>query len=71
MARGPDKPAEWSDGLRGEEWASSMDWASWVRPQGEIKWEFEFEFQLNLDFDRTWRNCTRRFRRNLDMGIFF
>jgi hypothetical protein len=29
-----------------------------------------FEFQLNLDLGKTWRNSSRRFRRNLDMWIF-
>jgi hypothetical protein len=29
-----------------------------------------FEFQLNLDFGMSWRNSTRRFRRNFDMRIF-
>jgi hypothetical protein len=28
------------------------------------------EFQLILEFDRTLKNCTRRFMRNFDMGIF-
>jgi hypothetical protein len=28
-----------------------------------------FEFQNFLELDRTWRNFTRRFRRNLDMRI--
>jgi hypothetical protein len=27
-------------------------------------------FNEFLEFGRTWRNFTRRFRRNLDMGIF-
>jgi hypothetical protein len=29
-----------------------------------------FEFQLILEFSRTLENCTRRFIRNLDTGIF-
>jgi hypothetical protein len=29
-----------------------------------------FEFQLILQFGRTLENCTRRFRRNFNMGIF-
>jgi hypothetical protein len=29
-----------------------------------------FEFQGVLEFGRTWRNSKKRFRRNLDMGIF-
>jgi hypothetical protein len=39
---------------------------SWARIQKEIL----FEFQLILEFDRTLKNCTRRFRRNFDMEIF-
>jgi hypothetical protein len=54
----------------GEEWVGSVDWAGWAGPQGEIKWEFDVEFQLNLDFGMTFRNSTRRFRRNFDMKIF-
>jgi hypothetical protein len=30
----------------------------------------DFEFQINLDFSKTLRNFTRRFRRNLGMRIF-
>jgi hypothetical protein len=37
---------------------------------GQNSKEILFEFQLILEFGRTLENCTRRFRRNLDMGIF-
>jgi hypothetical protein len=37
---------------------------------GQNSKEIIFEFQLILEFGRTLENCTRRFRRNLDMGIF-
>jgi hypothetical protein len=47
-----------------------VDWAGWLGPQGEIKWEFDFEFQLNLDFGKTLKNYTRRFTRNLDIEFF-
>jgi hypothetical protein len=40
------------------------------RTPRRIKWEFDVEFQLNLDFGMTFRNSTRRFRRNFDMKIF-
>jgi hypothetical protein len=29
-----------------------------------------FKFQMNLDVGKNLRNFTRKFRRNLDMGIF-
>jgi hypothetical protein len=32
--------------------------------------EILFKYQLILEFGRTLENCTRRFRRNLDMRIF-
>jgi hypothetical protein len=32
--------------------------------------EINFEFQMNLDFGKTLRKFTRRFRRNLDTRIF-
>jgi hypothetical protein len=33
--------------------------------------ELIFEFQMNLKFGRALRNFTRKFRRNLDLRIFF
>jgi hypothetical protein len=44
-------------------------WAAWAGHRREIKWIFDFKFQMNLDFGRTLRKFTRRFRRNLDMRI--
>jgi hypothetical protein len=38
----------------------------WAKAQKEIL----FEFQLILEFGRTFENCTRRFRKKFDMGIF-
>jgi hypothetical protein len=38
-------------------------------PRRRFKQILVFEFQGFLEFDRTWRNFTRRVRRNLDMGI--
>jgi hypothetical protein len=35
-----------------------------------FKQKLIFEFQMNLDFSKTLRNLTRRFRRYLDMMIF-
>jgi hypothetical protein len=35
----------------------------------DLKWKLIFEFQINLDFGKTLRISTRRFRRNLDMRI--
>jgi hypothetical protein len=47
-----------------------QSWASWARSQEKIKIELDFKFQRIWKFGKTWRNSTRRFRRNLDMGIF-
>jgi hypothetical protein len=41
-----------------------------IQSRARIQKEILFEFQLNLEFGRTLENCTRRFRRNFDMGIF-
>jgi hypothetical protein len=35
-----------------------------------FKFEIDSEFQMNLEFGKTLRNFTRRFRRNLNMRIF-
>jgi hypothetical protein len=69
-AHRPGGPAGRSGGLRGGLGQLGVSWAGWVRHKIEFKWKFDFEFQMNLDFGRNLRNCTRRFRRNLDMGIF-
>jgi hypothetical protein len=53
-------PAE-VQGPRG--WVENRRWAQ--AQKGIL-----FEFQLILEFDRTLENCTRRFRKKLDMGIF-
>jgi hypothetical protein len=47
-------------------------WCSEDRPDSEedSKPKLIFKFQMNSDFGKTLRNFTRRFRRNLDMGIF-
>jgi hypothetical protein len=37
---------------------------------GQNSKEILFEFLLILEFGRNLENCTRRFRRNLDTGIF-
>jgi hypothetical protein len=53
-------PAE-GQGLGG--WAKNRRWA-------QAQKEILFEFQLILEFGRTLENCTRRFRKKFDMGIF-
>jgi hypothetical protein len=45
-------------------------WLSRIRSRAITQKDFIFEFQLILEFDMTLQNCTRRFRRNFDMGIF-
>jgi hypothetical protein len=65
--------------------APRANWAEWGRwrpgetgPRSEagldseedLKRKLVFKFHLNLDFGKSWRKFTRRFRRNLDMGIF-
>jgi hypothetical protein len=52
--------AAWKEAGRG--WAKSG--------AGQNSKEILFEFQLILEFGRTLENCTRRFRRNLDTGIY-
>jgi hypothetical protein len=52
--------------------------AGWLRragsaglvPKEGFKMEIDFEFQMNLDFGKTLRDFTRRFRWNLNMRIF-
>jgi hypothetical protein len=46
--------------------------ARWTRPDSrrDSNRKLIFEFQLNLNFGKTWRNSSRRSRRNLDMRIF-
>jgi hypothetical protein len=39
-------------------------------PREDSNEKLIFEFQLNLDFGKTLRNFTRRFRRNREMRIF-
>jgi hypothetical protein len=48
--------------------------ASWhgragVDPMGDSNGNLIFEFQGFFEFGMTLRNCTRKFRRNLGMGI--
>jgi hypothetical protein len=50
-------------GKVGRGWVKNQRWA---KAQKEIP----FEFQLILEFGRTLENCTRRFRKKFDMGIF-
>jgi hypothetical protein len=44
-------------------WVKNRRWA-------KVQTEFLFKFQLILEFGRTLENCTRRFRKKFDMGIF-
>jgi hypothetical protein len=39
-------------------------------PRRKFRWDLIFEIQMNLDFGKTLRSSTRRFRRTLDKGIF-
>jgi hypothetical protein len=57
------------------EWAGRGGWRGeprlgriWIRAR--IQKEILFEFQLILEFGRTLKNCTRKFRRKFDMMIF-
>jgi hypothetical protein len=47
-------------------------WCSEAKPDSveDSKPKLIFKFQMNSDFGKTLRNFTRKFRRNLDMGIF-
>jgi hypothetical protein len=54
-------------------WAGEEEEANRGRAESGAGPEFKknlFEFQLFLEFGRTLENCTRRFRKNIDMGIF-
>jgi hypothetical protein len=39
-------------------------------PRRKFRRDLIFEIQMNLDFGKTLRSSTRRFRRTLDKGIF-
>jgi hypothetical protein len=39
-------------------------------PRRRFKWKLIFKFQEFLEFGKTLRNFTRRYRMNLDMRIF-
>jgi hypothetical protein len=43
---------------------------SGLDPRGKFRRDLIFEIQMNLDFGKMLRISTRRFRKNLDMGIF-
>jgi hypothetical protein len=58
-------------GLRSKRGRCKAGWAGWARLRRDFKWKTDFEIQLNSDFGKTLRNSTRRFRRNLDIRIFF
>jgi hypothetical protein len=47
-------------------------WRGWtgLDPRGDSNGNLIFKFQGFLEFGKTLRNYTRRFRRNLGMGIF-
>jgi hypothetical protein len=47
----------------GRGWVENRRWA-------KVQKEIPFEFQLILGFGRTLKNCTWRFRKKFDMGIF-
>jgi hypothetical protein len=55
--------------------AASWGKLGWCSESGldseeESKWKLVFKFQINLNFGKSLRNFTRKFRRNLDMGFF-
>jgi hypothetical protein len=58
----------------GEAAAWEDEWAGVGRarpdPREDSNEKLIFEFQINLEFGRTLKNFTRRFRRNLDTRIF-
>jgi hypothetical protein len=65
------------NGLSAEMVACWAKWSSvgedglvWSDPSQKFRRDFIFEIQMNLDFGKTLRISTRRFRRNLGMGIF-
>jgi hypothetical protein len=56
--------------LRGKAGRCREHWVGWAGLQIIFKQEMIFKFQCILEFGKTLRNSTRRFRRNLDMRIF-
>jgi hypothetical protein len=65
---GPARPARRGCGQGG---GVCWRWRAEPVPREGFKMEIDFEFQMNLDFGKTLWNFTKRFRRNLDMRIFF
>jgi hypothetical protein len=59
LAGGPTR----GKGEVGYGWVENTRWA-------KVQKDFLFKFQLFLEFGRTLENCTRRFRKKFDMGIF-
>jgi hypothetical protein len=58
-------------GVCGEGWADTGGTRpAGLDPRRRFKWKLIFEFQQFLEFGKTFRNFTRRFRRNLEMRIF-
>jgi hypothetical protein len=63
------QPKRGGEGSRSAEGRGLGGWAKnrrWAQAQKEIL----FTFQLILEFGRTLKNCTRRFRKKSDMEIF-
>jgi hypothetical protein len=62
--------AEWEAVTYGEG-RGGWSWAGRDEFLGKIQMEkMIFEFHWNLKFGKTLGNCTRRFKRNLDMRVF-
>jgi hypothetical protein len=76
----PKAEAQWWVAAAAQ-WEGKGEWAGWggrrgglwlgrIQSRARVQKEILFEFQLILEFGRTLKNCTRRFRRNFDMWIF-
>jgi hypothetical protein len=71
-AKGPqaDRVGRGCGGLRGKGGPMWQTGPARPDPREDSNKSLIFEFQGVLEFGRTWRNSKKRFRRNLDMGIF-
>jgi hypothetical protein len=70
VAVGGSGPIGGERGVGRPGWKERRALAGRIRSQARIQKEILFEFQLIFEFGRTLENCTWRFRRNFDMGIF-
>jgi hypothetical protein len=67
---GPTGPTKEAVACKGREGQCGQTGPTGLDPRGDSNGNLISEFQGFLEFGKTLRNSTRRFRRNLDMRIF-